>query len=619
MEETSDNKKADEGGTPFQPVSDSSIKPTSNLSSDDELKKEISKELESSKNSFRRPTSISDILEKELSGISSDLSSSEANAQKSVPVSPSQQKSPVSSVAEQTTQKVVQGKDNLSQSKVSEPPPIKKVDEKTEIKPIVEETKKEEAKPQSNLAKPQVPDLSSVAVPMDGEKPKTGAAKLDDERGAFTPPPTPRVSSTVLESEFKNRQALQNQKDKSFIKETQFSREREIIPEKKEKEFVSREPETSKEIIRTFQKDLLRRQNEVRREDNIPEEKEVMGFTPPTAPEAAKSAPKFSVPKIPLPKISLKFALIIVGLVVFLSGFYIIFQLKPCIPPFCKKEVPTIAACDKDQLRNICVDDNASFPDCDTTGLCNEIGVTICSKENICQALGGPISSCEPVELVSPASILSYLSEEKIVISEKTKDAILNGLSNVEQNITQRPYLVNVLIEYDEDECNKSWLSAADFFSLFGITTPSGFFENVKEDNYNLLLYLPDAEERNTCIAQNISDSSCYGPRLAMAFLTVNFENTKAMMGNWEQTFFTDLSPLILGSPVDSADDFGGSLYKDKIEFRYKNFPTSTTALNYGVYKNILIIGTSKNSLYKTADFILRKDEQAAADEQAIQ
>lgn len=611
MEEKSDNQKADGGGTPIKPVSDNSTKPSFGLSDEENLKKEISRELESSKASFSGGSpSISDILEKELNNISSG-----PNNKESFP-----EKAKSASVSSDFSQKP----ENLSSTIVTpvisptNPSTNSKKDEVLAQPALQNSASIKEEKNQETNKEVAPPDLSSVAKPL--EK-KTGISKLDDERGAFTPPPTPKVSSTVLESEFKTRPAFQSQKEKEFIRETQFSREREVSSEKKEKEFVSREAETPKDIIRTFQKDLLRRQNEVKREENIPE-KEVIGFSPPIPPEESKVSkpPKIFLPKIPFPKISLKFALIIVALVLFLSGFYLIFQLKPC-PPFCKKTQPPPAiSCDKEVLRNICVDSSQIFPDCDTTGLCKEMNIVSCSRENICQAIGGPTKTCEPVDLLSPIGILPFLSsEEKITITQKTKGDILSGLSTIDQSITQRPYMVRVLIEYAEDECNKSWLSAADFFSIFGIRVPTDFFTNVKGDNYSLVYYMPDSEEKNTCIASNVAGAMCYGPRLAIAFSLQNFDYTKAMMTNWENTFYEDLSPFILGEAQVGSSPFGGSLYKEKIEFRYKNFPISTTALNYGLYKDVLIIGTSKNSLYKTSDLIIKKEEQQAMDQQVIE
>ena len=646
MEEKSGNQKADGGGTPFQPVPDNSTKPSSGLSEEEAFKKEISRELESSKASFgSRPSSISEILEKELSGISSDSDKKTPPTEEVKPFSVPPKKSDnlTSSVVPPNVPPVAPPipppKTPFSPPVIPPVTPSVKTSTETtapkiegtfprpslqntniikeEKKSIPEVSKTENKAQEINKIVPP-PDLSSVAKPL--EK-KTGAAKLDDERGAFTPPPTPKISSTVLESEFKTRPAVQNQKEKEFIRETNFSRDRETTSEKREKEFISREPETAKEIIRTFQKDLLRRQNEVRREENIPE-KEVIGFAPPIPPEETKTSkpPKLSLPKVPLPKISLKFALIIVALVLFLSGFYLIFQLKPCISPFCKEEEPpAVVSCDKEELRNICVDANQIFPDCDTTGLCKELNIASCSRENICQAIGGPTSTCEPVDLLSPIGILPFLSEEKITITQKTKSDILSALSTIDGAITQRPYMVRVLIEYTVNECEKSWLSAADFFNIFGIKVPADFFTNIKGDNYSLVYYMPDSEEKNTCIASNVAGALCYGPRLGIAFSLQNLDYTKAMMRNWEQTFFSDLSPLILGEAQDSTSEFGGSLYKEKIEFRYKNFPISTTALNYGLYKDILVIGTSKNSLYKASDFIIKKELQQAEDQEAIE
>ncbi len=460
--------------------------------------------------------------------------------------------------------------------------------------PISQKPREEFPKPKPEI--PAVPERKPFVSPPPSFTPR--------EKEPFVPssPSPPRPSGPLPA------------KDTEISKEREFPREREFVPSKKEKEFISKEAETPKEIIRTFQKDLLRREGEVKRENKIPE-KEIIGFTPPEPPEEAgvSKPPKFRIPQIPIPRISLKFALIIVAAILFLSGFYLVFQLKPCIPPFCKggggepTPSPSLPLCDRDALKNLC-QSGKDFPQCDTEKFCSEISVSPCEKTKICEKLV-PVETCQPVELIAPVSLLPFISEERIIISQKSKSEIVSQLDLIDTSNYKTPYLIRILIEYNSDKCNGSWLSARELFEAFGAKAPENFFTNLKE-NYTLVYYLPDNEEKSACVAANNVSPFCYGPRLALTFSVNDSSLAQTIMSGWETTFFEDFKSFILGEPKEETMEFKGLTYKDKVQMRFKNVPFSTTALNYGIYKNLLIIGTSKNSLVRTIDFVLKKEEQ---------
>lgn len=453
--------------------------------------------------------------------------------------------------------------------------------------------------------KPLSPFQPSEAEEEPEKKPPVLTPKPEEEKEEAVPPSPLRPSVP----------------EREFPRERVFPKKREFIPSKKEREFISREAETPKEIIRTFQKDLLRREVEVKREEKIPE-KEITGFAPPSPPEESRVSrpPKFPIPKISIPKISLKFALIIVVSVLFLGGFYLVYQLKPCIPPLCKKEGPTptpMPFCDKELMENICPKSEESFPSCDIEKFCQEMNISPCGRENICKVLV-PTPVCEPIELIAPVSLLPFISEEKIIISQKSKGEILSALYSIaEGGNYPRPSLIRILIEYDQDKCNKNWVSLRELFEIFEIKTPENFLINLKE-NYTLVYYLPDSEEKNACLASNIESLLCYSPRLAIVFSMANPDIVKLAMQSWEPTFFSDFKPFILGEPKEEILEFKDYLYKEKVPLRYKNLPISSIALNYGLYKELLIIGASKNSLTKTIDLILKKEEQEALEKKML-
>lgn len=479
-----------------------------------------------------------------------------------------------------------------------------KEEELEEKKP---ETIKEEFIPKTEPSVFQKREAVSSLGPIKKEEPEEKKETSD------LPPPPPKFSKFF---------ASELPKEREFSGEREFPREREFVPSKKEKEYISREGEMGgpKEIIRTFQKDLFRRQMEVRKEEKSPE-KEIPGFTPPKPPEESESSkiPRIGIPRIPIPKISLKFALIIVAVVLVLGGFYLIYQLRPCIPPFCKgggETPPPLPLCDKEAIKNICPNQNEPLPNCDTQKLCQELNIVSCAKEEICKSLV-PAPTCEPVELITPISLLPFISEERIIISQKSKSEILSGLNSINSNY-QKPYLIRILIEYGPDECHRAWLSFSELFEVFGITAPQNFLSNLK-DNYTLVYYFPDEEEKNACLGAGIESPLCYSSRLAIVFSTIDSAIVKSIMGGWEPTFFANFKPFILGESKEETLEFKDYLYKDKVPLRYKNLPISPTALNYGIYKNLLIIGTSKNSLTKTIDLILNKEAQDEAESRMLE
>jgi len=478
-------------------------------------------------------------------------------------------------------------------------------------------------KPPETLRPPGLPEPPLPSEPFKPplpSPPKSKPPEPPESLGEEKPPALfPKPSSDI--EDFLTEGGLSPLPPKPSVpkKEREFPRERESFPSKKEREFISREEkaeaDTHREIIRTFQGDLLRREAELTREEKIPE-KEIAGFAPPRSPEMSKAriSSKFKIPKIAIPKISIKFSLIIIVLALFLCGFYLFLQFKPCIPPFCKEGKPTVSPtpsvviCDEEVLKSICLNPQESFPECNIEKLCQEMNISPCQRKEICEFLIPP-PACEPVELIIPESLLSFAPEEKIIISKKSKTEILSGLGSIAGNESySRPSLVRVLIEYSPHNCEKAWISAEELLEIFEVGVPQNFFSSLKE-NYTLVYYLPGTEEKNDCLALNVTNPLCYGPRLAMVFSVFNMDLAKFTMTSWEKTIFDDFKPFILGEATGEAVEFKDFLYKGKVPVRYKNLPFSTTALNYGFYKEVLVIGTSKNSLLKTIDSILKKGE----------
>jgi len=120
------------------------------------------------------------------------------------------------------------------------------------------------------------------------------------------------------------------------------------------------------------------------------------------------------------------------------------------------------------------------LPDCDTQKLCQELNIVSCAREEICESLA-PAPTCEPVELITPISLLPFVSEERIIISQKSKSEILLGLNSI-NNAYPKPSLIRILVEYSPDECHRSWLSVKEFFEALEISVPENLSSNLKEN-----------------------------------------------------------------------------------------------------------------------------------------
>jgi len=168
---------------------------------------------------------------------------------------------------------------------------------------------------------------------------------------------------------------------------------------------------------------------------------------------------------------------------------------------------------------------------------------------------------------------------------------ILSDIVNAGQGILNETARIVALKMSDSP---KKYATLDDLTNIFGIALPDNLKANTQ--TFNLLVYIKPATKEI---------------RLALVLKQKDSSLTEQIMTAWETTMFNDMKPLILGVPGTPATAKFISVNYNGGLFRYKNLPTKTTTINYTIFQNLVIIGTSKNSIYYAYDSANRNSNAA--------
>jgi len=171
-----------------------------------------------------------------------------------------------------------------------------------------------------------------------------------------------------------------------------------------------------------------------------------------------------------------------------------------------------------------------------------------------------------------------------------SSDKILSDIVNASQSILNETARIVALKMSDSP---KKYATLDDLIRIFGITLPENLKANTQ--SFNLLVYIkPGNTSSPTDPTKEI--------RLVLVLSQKDSSPAGQTMSVWETTMLNDMKPLILGGPSASATaNFVSTNYNGGF-FRYKNLPTKTATINYTIYQNLVIIGTSKNSVFYVYD-----------------
>jgi len=234
-----------------------------------------------------------------------------------------------------------------------------------------------------------------------------------------------------------------------------------------------------------------------------------------------------------------------------------------------------------------------------------------------------------------PTSLITVDANQEIVIDNFEKDTILAALQALSDTISYPPesltYLPVRMAQLSADG-QPRYLSIFGFFTILEIEMPQGLAASVEPD-LMLYLYTPGEEERQICENNNFETSdgttrpfhdSCFGPRLGIIMRAqegqqeglTNFAVRWAelLVDRYRANQKPTLGVLLLSRDRLVQDPFQSTTYTNitktlaEVPVQYINLPISPIALNFAVARDMLLIGTSKNSLFSLLDKITQEN-----------
>ncbi len=218
-------------------------------------------------------------------------------------------------------------------------------------------------------------------------------------------------------------------------------------------------------------------------------------------------------------------------------------------------------------------------------------------------------TDCSSPEAAAPEPRLPVEYRETLFLKERTKEEFSRSLALLTDTAAAQKRwpedtLVSLSLAAGLETTPASYLNLEETTRVLGIRFPQTLASFLED--YSLFLYTAGAREQTQCDEEGVQDATCWGPRLILVLKhqgakeAVSFE-----FGRWETTLFSDVSPLILSPRIpEPSSEFKNFFYRGQL-VRYQNLALSTTALNYAIRDSLVIIGTSKESMFAALDALL--------------
>lgn len=193
-----------------------------------------------------------------------------------------------------------------------------------------------------------------------------------------------------------------------------------------------------------------------------------------------------------------------------------------------------------------------------------------------------PLPPPSPVieELEVPEPIIEVDNTQKIFLQNTSLLTTLKAEAKLEQTAQTFERIVPIKGE-------KEILSLNNLIQGLRIAVYP-YVQSELKDNYTLVFYGQDGKRR-----------------LGLIIEAIDSNKLKDQLKFWEKTMLDDLKNLFLdenlGEPTSKT--FNDNLYKD-IAIRYINLPGQDLTIDYAVSGNLLLLSTSKESMYQIIDRI---------------
>ena len=201
---------------------------------------------------------------------------------------------------------------------------------------------------------------------------------------------------------------------------------------------------------------------------------------------------------------------------------------------------------------------------------------------------------------VSPA-LLSYERIETITLTSAQPTEVLSQLSRLFATPHELDTLYRVVLLVQESGASRQ-TTYEELLRAFAITIPPTV-QGQLSSTADLFFLGPSTFDEATCKSAGASGADCSGPRLGLAVQTAGNTALESSLRSWEGTMIQNLKGLIRASIQDSNAPFQSGSYRG-ISLRYKNLPLDTTSIDYAVTGDLLIITTSKSSMFSALEHL---------------
>lgn len=212
-----------------------------------------------------------------------------------------------------------------------------------------------------------------------------------------------------------------------------------------------------------------------------------------------------------------------------------------------------------------------------------------------------PISTPTQTPVRQPDPLFAMDSTEISILNYPPTEASKEQTINILANTSRNPGFSHIIFKNNEN----NFLTFRQATDYFGIT----FFNSIGASSDDLL----NPEQFSFFIySRETSSSSPFNPNNragAVVAVKYQFQDDSQLMQaikSKEDFILQETSTLFLNNQIDLPSDkgFQDNIYKE-IPIRYINLPTSEISLDYAVVNNLLVVATSKQSMYAAIDRIL--------------
>ena len=199
-------------------------------------------------------------------------------------------------------------------------------------------------------------------------------------------------------------------------------------------------------------------------------------------------------------------------------------------------------------------------------------------------------------ESIKPSESLIAVDETKI-ISLLLEASFTDALKQDIKQESQKEQGIGTFKRLAVLKNKKEFLSLIEFFEKMQLIVPPYALTELLGPNYTLALYNQNKEKHLVLVSE-----------------VKNSENLKEQLNFWEKTMFNDLKNFFLTEIPDQplTSEFEEIAYPPTIEpdeqavIRYLSFPDPDLAFDYTIIKDVFVLTTNREAMYKIVDNLLK-------------